>query len=76
MACCGNLTLAWKKLVHTDQGEIIRHGGDNRGFHAFAVASIERRFGAVVMTNGENGATLIGRFLSNAVDRLRAASQH
>ena len=67
--------LGWQ-LVHTDQGEIIQHGGDNRGFHAFAVASIERRFGAVVMTNGENGATLIGRFLSNAVDRLRAASQH
>ena len=67
--------LGWQ-LVHTDKGEIIQHGGDNRGFHAFAVASIEQRFGAVVMTNGENGATLIGRFLSNAVDRLRAASQH
>ncbi|MBA2353819.1 MAG: serine hydrolase [Acidobacteria bacterium] len=67
--------LGWQ-LVHTEKGEIIQHGGDNRGFHAFAVASIERRCGAVVMTNGENGATLIGRFLSDAVDRLRVASQH
>lgn len=67
--------LGWQ-LVHTDKGEVIQHGGDNRGFHAFAVASIERRFGAVVMTNGENGATMIGRFLNDAVDRLRLASQH
>lgn len=66
--------LGWQ-LVHTDKGEIIQHGGDNRGFHAFAVASVERRFGAVCMTNGENGAKLMGQFLSDAVDRLRAASQ-
>jgi hypothetical protein len=39
--------LGWQ-IVHTDQGEVIQHGGDNRGFHAFAAASIERRFGAVV----------------------------
>lgn len=65
--------LGWQ-LVHTDKGEIIQHGGDNPGFHCFAVASVERRFGIVVMTNGENGATLMGRFLSDAVDRLRVAS--
>jgi CubicO group peptidase (beta-lactamase class C family) len=69
----GHRGLGWQ-LVHTDKGEIIQHGGDNPGFHAFAAASIEHRFGAVVMTNGDNGATLIGRFLSNAIDRLRVAS--
>lgn len=67
--------LGWQ-LVRTDRGVIIQHGGDNRGFHAFAVASTEHRFGAVVMTNGENGATLIGRFLIDAVERLRVAAQH
>jgi CubicO group peptidase (beta-lactamase class C family) len=63
--------LGWQ-LVHTKDGDLVQHGGDNRGFHAFAVASIERRFGAVVMTNGENGATLMGKFLENTVNRLRA----
>ena len=67
--------LGWQ-IVHTDPGEVIQHGGDNRGFHAFAAASIERRFGAVVMTNGENGATLMDRFLRDAVERLRVASPH
>ena len=67
--------LGWQ-IVHRDQGEVIQHGGDNRGFHAFAAASIERRFGAVVMTNGENGATLTDRFLRDAVERLRVASPH
>ena len=66
--------LGWQ-LVHTEKGQVIQHGGDNPGFHAFAVASVEGRFGAVVMTNGENGATLIGRFLSDAVDRLRVTSK-
>ena len=65
--------LGWQ-LVRSDKGEIIQHGGDNRGFHAFAVASRERRFGVVVMTNGENGATLMGRFLGDVVDRLQALS--
>jgi hypothetical protein len=59
-----------------DKGDVIRHGGDNPGFHAFAVASPQRRFGAVVMTNGENGATLIGRFLSDVINRLHVASRH
>jgi CubicO group peptidase (beta-lactamase class C family) len=67
--------LGWQ-LVHMDRGDVIQHGGDNPGFHAFAVASVERRFGAVVMTNGENGATLIGRFLSGVVERLHVASKH
>ena len=40
-------------------GNIIAHGGDNEGFHSFAVASPERRSGFVIMTNGENG----GKFL-------------
>lgn len=67
--------LGWQ-LVHADKGDVIQHGGDNPGFHAFAVGSVERRCGAVVMTNGENGATLIGRFLSDVVDRLHVASRH
>ena len=30
----------------------------------------------MIMTNSENGAKLMGRFLSGAVKRLRVASQH
>lgn len=64
--------LGWQ-LVHTDKGDTIQHGGDNPGFHCFAVASPARRFAIVVMTNGENGAQMMGKFLSDAVDRLHAS---
>jgi CubicO group peptidase (beta-lactamase class C family) len=44
-------------------GKVIAHGGDNEGFHSFAVASPGRQSGFVVMTNGENG----GRFLTSLI---------
>ena len=68
----GSRGLGWQ-LVQGQHGVVLQHGGDNRGFHAFAVASVEGRFAIVAMTNGENGATLLGRFLSGAVNRLGAA---
>jgi CubicO group peptidase (beta-lactamase class C family) len=70
----GSRGLGWQ-LVDSKDGVIIQHGGDNRGFHAFAAGSVEGRFGIVVMTNGENGPTLMGRFLSASIDRLRTAGQ-
>lgn len=56
----------------TDQGDIIQHGGDNPGFRAFAAASVTGRFGLVVMTNGNNGGALSGRFFATTLKRLRA----
>ena len=46
--------LGWQ-IQHSEKGDLIMHGGDNRGFHAFVGASAERKYGFVIMTNGENG---------------------
>jgi CubicO group peptidase (beta-lactamase class C family) len=54
------------QVLHTDAGDLIAHGGDNTGFHAFAAASRDRRSGFVVMTNGDGGVPVIGRLLDQA----------
>lgn len=64
--------LGWE-LVLNDPDGIIQHGGDNTGFRAFAAASVEGRFGMVVMTNGDNGGALMGKFFSTTLQRLRSA---
>jgi len=66
--------LGWE-LVLTNHGDILQHGGDNSGFRAFAAASVTGRFGMVVMTNGDNGGALMGKFFSSTLDRLRGAGQ-
>jgi len=54
--------LGWK-IVHTENGDLIVHGGDNTGFHAFAAASVPRRCGLVFMTNGDNGPQVINKLI-------------
>jgi CubicO group peptidase (beta-lactamase class C family) len=46
--------LGWQ-IQHGSKGDQIQHGGNNRGFHAFASASVERKSGFIIMTNGDNG---------------------
>jgi CubicO group peptidase (beta-lactamase class C family) len=55
--------LGWQ-VRHANWGDVIGHGGDNLGFHAMCGASVERRSGYVVMTNGEAGWQLIQRKLA------------
>lgn len=50
--------LGWE-ILRSKQGDLIQHGGDNKGFHAFTSASVERKSGFIIMTNGENGWKLI-----------------
>ena len=38
---------------------IIAHGGDNVGFHCWAVASVVSKSGFVIMTNGERGGEML-----------------
>ena len=65
--------LGWQ-VLHSDAGNVIAHGGDNTGFHAFAAASRDRRSGFVVMTNGEGGSQVIARLLDTAIlPRLTAS---
>ena len=54
--------LGWE-IQHTDKGDVITHGGDNTGFHCRCVASVPRKSGFVVMTNGENGGELVKTLL-------------
>ena len=59
--------LGWR-LAQTENGDFINHGGDNGGFHCFAQASVQRKSGFVIMTNGDNGAELLKK-LAPAVAR-------
>ena len=54
--------LGWK-MHHGEKGNFIAHGGDNQGFHSFVVASVERKRGAIIMTNGENGNEVINKLV-------------
>ena len=46
--------LGWE-INHTENGDFLRHGGNNPGFNCFVVASVDRKSGYVIMTNSENG---------------------
>ena len=61
--------LGWQ-VLHTDHGDFIAHGGDGHGFHSMSVASIGRRSGFVVMTNGENGWQIIQKYLMTKIGEL------
>jgi CubicO group peptidase (beta-lactamase class C family) len=54
--------LGWR-IQHTDKGNFIMHGGDNKGFHACVLASVERKRGFVILTNGENGNQIIWKLI-------------
>ena len=54
--------LGWG-IQSTARGTVITHGGDSNGFHSVAVASVERKSGFVIMTNGDNGAELLKKLL-------------
>jgi CubicO group peptidase (beta-lactamase class C family) len=58
--------LGWQ-IFHNADRDFIYHGGDNEGFHCFAVASVAGRSGLVVMTNGEGGTAVLQRVLIDGV---------
>jgi hypothetical protein len=60
---------SWALGWQVQQSGVINHGGDNTGFHAHAVASVENRSGFVIMTNGERGGSLIAKVLTGEVIR-------
>jgi CubicO group peptidase (beta-lactamase class C family) len=45
--------LGWE-INHAEKGDFLRHGGGNPGYACFVAASVERKSGYVIMTNGEN----------------------
>jgi len=54
--------LGWQ-IRHTENGDFIMHSGGNPGFAAFAVASVHRKSGLVLMTNSDNGHLAIDKLL-------------
>jgi CubicO group peptidase (beta-lactamase class C family) len=46
--------LGWA-IEHTNDGDLIAHSGDNPGYKALAAASIPRKAGFIIMTNGDRG---------------------
>jgi len=52
--------LGWR-IIPSAGREFFLHGGDNKGFHCVALASLAGRSGYVAMTNGENGQTVLNR---------------
>jgi CubicO group peptidase (beta-lactamase class C family) len=74
--------LGWE-INHTQNGDFLRHGGGNPGFACFVAASVERKSGYVIMTNGEHSgysgviAKLIpGEILSQFLGgKLRGSSE-
>jgi len=60
--------LGWE-IYHSPKGNHIMHGGNQTGFHAFAAASIERRSGVVIMTNGDSGWKLNNQVVELLMER-------
>ena len=54
--------LGWM-VWHLDTGDVINHGGDNPGFKAFAAASVARKSGFVLMTNGDAGLQVLNKLV-------------
>jgi CubicO group peptidase (beta-lactamase class C family) len=55
--------LGWQ-IFHNPSRDFIYHGGDNKGFHCGAVASVDGKCGFVAMTNGENGPAVLRNILT------------
>jgi len=56
--------LGWQ-IFHNRDRDFLYHGGDNEGFHCFAVASVAGKSGIVVMTNGESGTAFLQKLLED-----------
>lgn len=63
--------LGWQ-ICHTKHGDLIQHGGNQKGFHALAAASIERKSGFIIMTNGDSGWKLNNQVFEQFMERYLA----
>ena len=61
--------LGWQ-VFHNPGRDFIYHGGDNKGFHCAAVASVAGRSGFVAMTNSDRGPEVLRSLM--AADVMQA----
>lgn len=66
--------LGWR-VARTNDGELISHGGDNPGFHCLAEASVVRKSGFVLMTNGDGGAEFLQKLAPGVSRSLHSLSE-
>jgi CubicO group peptidase (beta-lactamase class C family) len=50
--------LGWQ-IWHLEMGDLVVHGGDDTGWHSHSAFSPERKTGFVILTNGDDGGTMI-----------------
>ena len=58
----GPIMAAWAlgwQIWQLEPGHVVAHGGDIEGWHSQSAFSPDRKTGFVIMTNGDNGATMI-----------------
>lgn len=63
--------LGWQ-IQQSEKGTLIMHGGDNQGFHGFAAAAADGKFGYVMMTNGENGPDVLKKLMAGFLNPFLA----
>ena len=62
--------LGWQ-IWHLDKGDVVAHGGDIDGWHSQSAFSPERKTGFVILTNGDNGYSMIwNKLLEEIVGNL------
>jgi CubicO group peptidase (beta-lactamase class C family) len=64
--------LGWQ-IGKSKDGEVINHGGHNEGFNSFVEASVKRRSGYVILTNGETGVELLKKLVPTLSRQLHVA---
>jgi hypothetical protein len=57
-------------ILHSSQGDLLWHDGNNPDFHAWMGIDQGQRDGVVVLTNGQNGAPLASEIASYALDKI------
>ena len=62
--------LGWQ-IWHLEKGDVVAHGGDSDGWHSESAFSPDHKTGFVILTNGDNGASMIwDRLLKPLVDEF------
>ncbi len=64
--------LGWA-IQERETGNVIVHSGGQDGFRSLAMASVERKSGSIILTNGDNGGKVINnQTLGGVMNRLFA----
>ena len=69
----GLMGAGWQ-IFQNKNRDLSIHGGDNDGFHCCAVASVERKSGFDVITNGDNGPGILKNLIMGSMQEFLAAN--